>query len=60
VETDLEERPLQVSMLGNAAPTKSANCWWTLALVKSRIPSTRRGVFGGTEPTTRFLTASSI
>ena len=52
VKTDLEERPLQVSMIYNAAPTKSANYGLdALALVKARIPSTRMVVFGGTDPT---------
>jgi glycosyltransferase involved in cell wall biosynthesis len=52
MKTELEDRPLQVSMLYNAAPTKSANYGLdALALLKARIPSTRIVVFGGTEPT---------
>lgn len=52
MKTDLRQRPLQVSMLYNAAPTKAANYGVdALALVKSRIPGTRVVVFGGTEPT---------
>jgi YD repeat-containing protein len=51
VRTAVEDRPPRVSMLYNAAPTKSANYGLdALALVKERVPAADVVVFGGSAP----------